>query len=77
MEAEDYLGACVGGGNLPFTFLTNPPVTKTDLTARLDSALAPRPQKPAVYNFLTPAAKEKMGWEDWGDPDGTKRTQRC
>lgn len=64
MEAEDHLGACVGGGNLTFTFLTNPPVTKTYFTARLDSALAPpRPQKPAVNNFLTPAAKEKMGWE--------------
>lgn len=63
VQAEDPLGACVGSGNPTLTFLTNPPVTKTYFSARLDSALAPRPQKPAVYNFLSPAAKEKMGWE--------------
>lgn len=77
MEAEDPLDACVGGGNLTFTSLTNPPVTKTYFTARLDSAFGPpRPPKPAVYNFLTPAAKGKIDWEGWGDPEGRNRKQQ-
>lgn len=76
-EAQDH-ACCVGGGNLTITFLTNPPLTKTYFPARLDSAVTPPgPPKPAVYNFLTSAAKEKMGMESSGDPEGTGRTQSC
>lgn len=69
-----------GGGNLTFTPQTNPPVTKTYFSALLDAPLwPPGPRKPAVYNFPTPAAKEKNGFGGGGegDPEGTKRTQKC
>lgn len=61
-EAVGGGGGGAGGGNLTFTPQTNPPVTKTYFSALLDSLLwPPGPKKPAVYNFPTPAAKEKNG----------------
>lgn len=76
VEAEDHLGACGGGGNLTFTFLTNPPVTKTHFTAQQDSALAPRPPKTCCLQFPYSCCKGEEGHSGLGRPRGDKEDRK-
>lgn len=68
------MGACVGGGNLTFTFLTNPPVTKTYFTARLDSALAPPPGPKNLLFTISLLLLQRRKWA--GRVGETPRGQR-
>lgn len=72
-------GGVAGGGNLTFTPQTNPPVTKTYFSALLDSLLwPPGPPKTCCLQFPYSCWKEKNGLGGGeGDPEGTKRTQKC
>lgn len=76
VEAEDHVGACVGvgGGNLTFTFLTNPPVNKDLLPCSAGLCCDPPrpPQKTCCLQFPHSCCKGENGHGGFGRPRGDR-----
>lgn len=73
VEAEDRLGACVGGGSLTFTFLTNPPGNKDLLHCSAGLCFGPQAPQNLVFTIsLLLLQRRKWAWRVRETPRGQR-----